>query len=227
MPADDRFMDKANLAKRSISPTTNAAMRHAQAHARSESPRPGWQTDSARSSGGRLHSPPPPGDRFAEDGTYLDLQHAYRRLNDEALAHSGGILETLPEKKGVLDAAGEHVKAASGETVTKDGGVRLQVDTIVDSSEEESPDEDSSSDGGDGGRGRPRKQRARGRGAHDEGDIVKKIERSLVGIDSGGGGKKGTSMLNPSRRNTPKSLLAAAEEERTYPTESTLIPLSL
>lgn len=218
---DDRF---GKLPKPSASPATIAALR---AKGRSTSPK-GWQTDSARSSSGRLSSPPPPDNRhsiISEDGTTIDLHNAYRRLNDEALASSGGILGSLPEKKAVLNAAGEHIRAGSGESITREGGIRLQKDydpgnerAIVDSSDDESTEgESTEGEDDEDGRRRGRRKKRTNRGSDSEEDSVKKIEgtmpgggnkvRSLLSIGSGSTKKKG-------EKGRPMSLLAAADEER-------------
>ncbi|KAF8428171.1 hypothetical protein EV426DRAFT_571509 [Tirmania nivea] len=229
---DDRF---GKFAKRSRSPTTNAAMRHAQAQAqRPTSPRPGWQSGSARSSTSRMSSPPPAESRYSitsEDGASVDLQHAYRRLDDNALAASGGILGSLPEKKAVVNSLGEYIRAGSGESLTKEGGIRLQKDYVsgderaaVDSSEEESTEGESTEGEGkfedeDGSkRGRSKKRENGGGGSDTEGDAVKKVEgtlsgggrriSSLLSIGSGSGKKK------KGDKKKPMSLLAAADEER-------------
>lgn len=227
--ADDRFLDMKG--KRTGSPTTNAALRHAQA--RSASPRPGWQSDSARSSSGRLSSPPPSSNRPAED--LPDMQHAYRRLNDKALASSGGVLGLLPEKKAIVTADGGHIRADPGETITTVGGVRLQKDygykpgeeiAVADSSDEEST-EDGDSTSGEGKsddedghtRGR-RKQRENGTSDSEE-DIVKKIASTLPGsgrkvssLLSIGSSSKKKAEKKKGEKKKPMSLLAAVDEER-------------
>lgn len=230
--ADDRFLDmKGKLGKRTGSPTTNAAMRHAQA--RSASPRPSWQSDSARSSSGRLSSPPPGSNRYGiatEELPNLDMQHAYRRLNDEALASSGGVLGSLPEKKTIVTADGGHIRVDPGESITTEGGVRLQKDyeykpgeetAVADSSDEESTEDGDStsgegkSDDEDGRRRGRRKQRAN-RASDSEEDIVKKIASTLPRS-----GRKVSSLLSigssskrKGEKKKPMSLLAAVDEER-------------
>lgn len=225
---DDRF---GKFAKRSGSPTANAAMRHAQ---RSTSPRPGWQSGSARSSTSRVSSPPPAERRYSiasEDGASVDLQHAYRRLDDNALAASGGILGSLPEKKAVLNSLGEYIRAGSGESLTKEGGIRLQKDydsgddrAAVDSSEEESSEGESTEGEGkfddeDGSKRGRSKKRENGDGGMDSENVaVKKVEgtlsgggrriSSLLSIGSGSGKKK------KGDKKKPMSMLAAADEER-------------
>lgn len=115
---------------RSGSPVSNAAMRHA---ARSVSPQPGH--GNARNSTGMLPliapsmGSSPKNTIITGNGVEIDLDRAYTRLTDEALANSGGVLQLLPEKKGVLDTtSGEFIKPGQGESVTGDGGVRLQKD---------------------------------------------------------------------------------------------------
>jgi len=224
---DDRF---GKLAKRSGSPTTNAAMRHAQ---RSASPRPGWQQGSARSSTSRVSSPPPAESRYSitSEDAPVDLQHAYRRLDDNALAASGGILGFLPEKKAVVNSLGEYIRAGSGESLTKEGGIRLQKDyesgderATVDSSEEESTDGESTEGEGkfddeDGSkRGRSKKRENGDGGSDSDDDAVKKVEGTLSG-----GGRRISSLLSigssgkkkkKGDKKKPMSMLAAADEER-------------
>lgn len=224
---DDRFSSIGS--RRSSSPATNAAFRHA---TRNGSPRRG--TDSARSSTGRLASPAPDARAYsigsADDGALVDLQHAYRALNDEALASSGGVLQNLPQKKDVLTVNGEHIRAGSGESLTREGGVRLQKDynfrpggetAIVDSSDEESTDDGETTSGEGKSEDEDGRRRGRSREKTDV-DLAQKVEGTL----DAGATKKIGSLLNigpSSSRKTagsakgPRktmSLLAAAEEER-------------
>ena len=219
------FIDSKGKIKRAGSPATNAAIR---AQLRSTSPIAGW-TDSARSSSGRLSSPPPAEHRYSlpPDDTLIDLSHAYARLNDEALSKSGGILGKLPEKKPILDSGGEHIRAGSGESITRDGGVRLRKDyhynsnaekAIADSSDDGTSD-DGESSGGEGksddddGSARGRRQsRADGESESDDGAPVRRPVSSLLNIGLPTPGKK----KSGEKKRVAQSLLAAAEEERTF-----------
>ncbi|EPS37321.1 hypothetical protein H072_9011 [Dactylellina haptotyla CBS 200.50] len=59
-----------------------------------------------------------------ENDTLIDLESAYRRLSDDALRNSGGSLANLPERGGTAN----HIRASSGESISRDGGVRLEKD---------------------------------------------------------------------------------------------------
>ncbi|RPB04035.1 hypothetical protein L873DRAFT_1800046 [Choiromyces venosus 120613-1] len=124
--------------RRSLSPISNAALHHMQ---RSASP---------RSSSGRLTSPSPIvrnqiSNQITNDaGVPIDLDHAYAKLSDDALARSGGVLGMLPERRPVTTFEGEYVRAGTGESLTSEGGVRLQKDyghvdehAVIDSSDED------------------------------------------------------------------------------------------
>lgn len=166
---------------------------------------------------------------LTEHGQLVDLDTAYAKLNDEALYSSGGILGTLPERKPILDSEGQHVLASSGETVTSDGGLRLQKDLVDEEAIVYSSDDDSSDDESPGtddeeeNRGRTGERR-RTRSLVDEENNTRtdnpdrEIKSMLdIGIEPGGPrkstGKKATK--GPGHRKT-MSLLAAAEEERAY-----------
>ncbi|KAI5809757.1 hypothetical protein DFH27DRAFT_629059 [Peziza echinospora] len=218
------FIDSKGKIKRAGSPATNAAIR---AQLRSTSPIAGW-TDSARSSSGRLSSPPPENRYSLPPDDTLDLTHAYARLNDEALSKSGGILGKLPEKKPVLDSGGEHIRAGSGESITRDGGVRLRKDyhynsnaekAIADSSDDGTSDDGESSGGeeksdDDDGSARGRRQsRPDGESESDSGATARKPVSSLLNIGLSSSGKSGKKKSGEKKR-VAQSLLAAAEEER-------------
>jgi hypothetical protein len=163
---------------------------------------------------------------MSENGAVIDLDYAYARLNDQALASSGGALASLPDRKPVTDKQGNAVRAGSGESITMDGGVRLQKDlasderAIVDSTDEEpSEGEDSGGSYGDvGDRGRPG---IRGRRPASLIDLASEPSsrgnstdrESNARVDPGGGKKKKTKKKNQKakpktgRKNT--SLLAA------------------
>lgn len=171
-----------------------------------------------------------------ESGSKIDLDYAYARLNDSALAASGGTLASLPGRKPITDKNGELVTAGTGESLTQDGGVRLQMDlasderAIVDSSDEEdSTEEDDSGEAYSDEEGRGRTS-LRGRKspslielASEPSSRGNSTDRdSNVGVDPGGGkkkkkgkkGKKGEDATTPGGKRKIMSLLGAAEEER-------------
>lgn len=168
---------------------------------------------SSRISGGRSGSPgsslntnsmnlmPTPNKYITDSGKVVDMTLAYRRLSDAALLRSGGDLAALPTRKD-SDPSNGTVKAP-------DGGVRLTEDyyahreDAVESSDEESAD---TSEGEGWG-----KQKIRGR------------RRTRKGSE-------GQSRDSDNDRKPPRSLLAAAEEERkevtsTYKVRSLLDPV--
>ena len=122
------------------------------------------------------------------DGRVLDMNSAYRRLSDGNLALSGGSLSMLSEK-------GRRGRQKSGDSIAE-GDTRLEKDyvpvegedVVVDSSEEEEHTSDE-----DGHRGR------------------KKGDKDT---DGGGKDSKSPGMGRAEGPRTPRSLLAAAEEER-------------
>ncbi|KAI5789031.1 hypothetical protein EDC01DRAFT_123843 [Geopyxis carbonaria] len=202
------------------------------------------RSQSPRGSSARLASPAPieTGNRLvSENGELIDLDHAYARLTDDALARSGGMLGNLPERRPVLDSQGEYVRAGTGESVTRDGGLRLQKD--IDPNEKvtgDSTEEDSSED--DSGRSLSEEEERRGRtglrsprsaqslveAASEPGSRGNSSDRDInnlvgLGVDPGGGKKKrgphnklmdATRGANYMNKRKPRSLLAAAEEER-------------
>jgi len=209
--------------QRSKSPLANPMFSH---HGRAASP--------AASSAGRVASPSRTNEQhvlIGEQGTMIDPDTAYARLNDDALAKSGGALAKLPERRPVTDKRGEVVTAGTGESLTRDGGVRLQKDiasderAIVDSSDEEfSEEEDSGGSYSDEeNRGRSGERVAQRASlielASEPSNHGNSADRgSNVGVDPGGGkkkkkGKKTSQKGMPSGKKT-FSLLAAAEEER-------------
>lgn len=122
------------------------------------------------------------------DGRVLDMNSAYRRLSDGNLALSGGSLSTLSEK-------GRKGRQKSGDSIAE-GDARLEKDYVpvegddaaVDSSEEEVDTSDE-----DGHRGRKKSAK------DTEGAST---ESTNLGMGRADGPR------------TPRSLLAAAEEER-------------
>lgn len=212
---------------RSKSPLANSMFSH---HGRAASP--------GASSTGRVASPNRPNEPHvlvSEKGTVIDLDTAYARLNDDALAKSGGALAKLPERRPVTDKQGDVVKAGTGESLTRDGGVRLQKDlesderAIVDSTDDESSEEEDSggSYSDEENRGRSGERVARKAPslielASEPSSRGNSTDReSNVGVDPGGGKKKKKGK-KAAQKGTPAgkksfSLLAAAEEERTDP----------
>jgi len=122
------------------------------------------------------------------DGRILDMNSAYRRLSDGNLALSGGSLSTLSEK-------GRRGRQKSGDSIAE-GDARLEKDyvpveggdVVVDSSEEDGHTSDE-----DGHRGRKK---------GDKDAEGTSTESKTVGMGRAEGPR------------TPRSLLAAAEEER-------------
>ena len=133
--------------------------------------------------------------KFVTDsGQEIDLNNAYRRLSDAALLRSGGSLSTLGERK-----LSDSIK---GESSAPDGGTRMQKDVLGEAEEEaiDSTDDETDSDESflDEARSKkPRRGRGRTRNSKDLGD------------EDGNAG--------PGNENDkPKSLLAAAEDERKF-----------
>ncbi|KAH0544371.1 hypothetical protein FGG08_001512 [Glutinoglossum americanum] len=155
---------------------------------------------------------PTPGKSVLDSGEVVDLNNAYSRLSDAALAKSGGSLSHLPAR-----APGHHIRADSGEMISPSGVIRLAKDSdeeVVLGSSEEETDSGEGSSGGEAWaseerRGRNRDLNKIGRGTSDadweDSDDGSGPRKGEAGV--GGGGA-----TNPSRK--PLSLLAAAEEER-------------
>lgn len=138
-----------------------------------------------------LNLAPPSGKLVTDNGKLIDMDSAYKRLSDTALAGSSGSLSNLAR--------------GSAESISEDGDVRLEKDYIeggengsgtIDTSEEEIDDTSSGEDdpGTHRGRRRSRKKLTDSSTAseHSEGE----------GSDVVAGGAE------------PQSLLEAAEEER-------------
>ncbi|KAL7266389.1 hypothetical protein RUND412_011066 [Rhizina undulata] len=222
---------RGSLARRSMSPATNAALRHAD---RSASP---------MSANGRLSSPPPTRHQITtNNGAVLDLDRAYAMLTDHHLSRSGGVLESLPERKPIKTSDGEHIRLGSGESLTKEGGVRLQKDydyvfgadetgAADSSTEEDSTELESNASHSGGSEEEERRGRTRSASTDDVAGRRTRSEsaeydiRSMLGIEADPGGdfgrkKKGKKVGIDARKDmgsmtkTSMSLLAAAEEER-------------
>ncbi|KAK6330122.1 hypothetical protein TWF730_004622 [Orbilia blumenaviensis] len=94
-------------------------------HNRSASPHAGNLSLSPLSSPPlNMNMIPPARTLITENDTLIDLESAYRRLSDDALRNSGGSLATLPERGGTAG----NIRASSGESISRDGGVRLEKD---------------------------------------------------------------------------------------------------
>ncbi|CAA9956459.1 hypothetical protein P3342_000084 [Pyrenophora teres f. teres] len=158
------------------------------ARSKSGSPGPGRSASPAT----RMLSPTPPTsaspNTFVTDsGKRIDMDTAYRKLSDSALARSEGGLSSLPNRKGS--------DPAKGTTAAPGGGVRLATDDDgEDSPAVESSDNGSDSSDWEDGWSGGTKKRERGR---------QRSRKSSVGTDS-----MGREVI------TAKSLLAAAEQER-------------
>jgi len=126
---------------------------------------------------------------IADSGQLIDISNAYRRLSDVALLKSGGSLSQLPARKDY--------NKDTGEQIAPDGGVRLAKDYQHPTEDEDaiatSDEEDSSSD-------ELLSENLRGRGR------TRKGSNEAVEDDEA------------TEQRKPKSLLAAAEQERTFPT---------
>jgi hypothetical protein len=123
---------------------------------------------------------------ITDSGKRIDLDTAYRKLSDSALARSEGGLSSLPNRKGS--------DPSKGTATAPGGGVRLATDDDgEDSAAVESSDNNSDSSDWDDGWNKTKKDE-RGR------------QRSRK--TSGGTDSMGRDII------TAKSLLAAAEQER-------------
>ncbi|RYN19451.1 hypothetical protein AA0113_g11387 [Alternaria arborescens] len=154
---------------------------------KSGSPGPGRSASPAT----RMLNPTQPASKSSntfvtDSGKSIDMDQAYRKLSDSALARSEGGLSSLPNRKGV-----DPVK---GTATAPGGGVRLATDDDGDDSAavESSDNASDSSDWDDGWKKTKPKERGRQRS-----------RKSSGGTDS-----MGREVI------TAKSLLAAAEQER-------------
>jgi hypothetical protein len=136
---------------------------------------------------------PTPGVFVSETGKVIDLNNAYRRLSDANFLKSGGEhLKSVPSQKQEARR-----RVSSGEILSPSGDLRLgkdyPEDEELEGAIESSDDERTSDDEAWGMRGRERRR--------------KKTDKSEETEDSEND--------QPGRPRRPKSLLAAAEEERT------------
>ncbi|KAF3905406.1 hypothetical protein ABW21_db0208291 [Orbilia brochopaga] len=198
-----RQMRLGTSARRSDSPSMH--------HTRSASPSAGNLSLSP------LSSPPlsintigPVRTLITENDTVIDLDSAYRRLSDDALRNSGGSLANLPERGGVA----ANIRASSGESIARDGGVRLEKDLtfmLGDDGREvavESSDDSDYSSEEDTEQFRGRRVEKPGLGETGSLEIQLSQPKTNLGSD-----QTQSSKTETPRRKT-MSLLAAAEEER-------------
>jgi len=121
----------------------------------------------------------PAGRQLLGEALDIDINNAYRRLSDAALARSGGSLSELGRRKKSADDAAGSGRLAK-DYLSPDG------DLLV---------EDSSEDNGSS--------------SEDEGERGRKAARSFSSAN-----QQSTGSTSPETTRTPRSLLAAAEEER-------------
>ncbi|TKA79956.1 hypothetical protein B0A49_02174 [Cryomyces minteri] len=156
---------------------------------------PGYRQGSGGLNTNSMNLQKTPGMYVSGSGKTIDINNAYRRMSDAAFMRSGGSLSSLPTRKGS--------DPAKGEMEAPGGGVRLQKDYYADEGEEDAVE---SSDEGDyegdtsGAESNSTEKRGRGRTP---------LRRTT---DGGPGSEESASPAGHLR--TPKSLLAAAEEDR-------------
>ena len=139
--------------------------------------------------------------KFVTDsGQEIDLNNAYRRLSDAALLRSGGSLSTLGERK-----LSDSIK---GESAAPGGGMRMQKEVLGEAEEEavDSTDDEADSDESFLDEAWSKNHR-RGR----------RRTRNSKSLDDEEGS---TSPGNENHQ--PKSLLAAAEDEREFSSSNTI-----
>lgn len=124
-----------------------------------------------------------------DSGNVVDMNHAYRKMSDSALIRSGGALANLPIRKGS--------DPSKGEALAPGGGVRLATDDFGDDEDAIESSDDTESDGSSDGEGwGSQKRRGRQRTRQDDGEGEEEEEEEDIDRDE------------------PRSLLAAAEDER-------------
>lgn len=126
------------------------------------------------------------------DGTVIDMNSAYRRLSDANLARSIGGLSSLSHKS-------QRRRTNSGDAILSEesGGGRLEKEYMGDDALEDSSDEDGQRSSDDeGSRGRQKEK--------DKEDHDRHPESQTIGMGRAKGPR------------TAQSLMAAAEEERTF-----------
>lgn len=122
----------------------------------------------------------------SDSGQLIDMSNAYRRLSDAALLKSGGSLSQLPARKDYNKETGEQIGPDGGVRLAKDYQHPANDDDAIETSDEENSSSDDILNENLRGRGRTRK------GSHEAADDDEVEKRK------------------------PKSLLAAAEQERTF-----------
>lgn len=154
-------------------------------------------------------------------GKVIDMSTAYRKLNDAALLNASGGLSSLPS-----NAAPGSITTGKGELLSPSGEPRLQKDYYPAEGDEDEVGESSEEDEHLGGSSDehwvPTGTRGRRRGRQLQG-----TEEGNVGIEGQDLGSHDTEGMvglgkTPGPRK-PKSLLAAAEEERKAPTSYTYL----
>ena len=154
--------------------------------AKSGSPGPGRSASPGGPKFNTINLKSDPNKFVTDSGKVIDMSNAYRRLSDAALLRAGGGLGALPVRKGS--------DPTKGETLAPGGGVRLAKDDssndegVIDSSEDDDSDGSLNANGWG-------TQKRRGRRRTRTGDINEK---------------------HGNERREPKSLLAAAEDERRF-----------
>lgn len=123
---------------------------------------------------------------ISDSGQLIDMDNAYRRLSDAALLKSGGSLSQLPTRKDYNKVTGEQLAPGGGVRLAKD--YQPPDEDAIQSSDEADEDTDED-DAGESRRGRGR---------------TRKGSNEQDGDDDEEGAEK----------RKPKSLLAAAEQER-------------
>jgi len=122
----------------------------------------------------------------SDSGQLIDMSNAYRRLSDAALLKSRGSLSQLPARKDYNKDTGEQIAPDGGVRLAKDYHHPIEDEDAIESSDEE----DTSSDElpGENRRGRGRTRKGSNEAVEDD---------------------------EAAEKRKPKSLLAAAEQERT------------
>lgn len=170
----------------------------------SPSPRLGNRSQSPGLNTNSFNLMPLPGKFVTDSGKVIDMNNAYRRLSDANLLRAGSNLSSA-----TIKSPATRTRLGSGKVLSPTGELRLQKDYYNDDEAGEaieSSEEDYTSDDESWGpsprslRGRRRSRTKKSAGGEDSDDEY----YGPVGMGSNGG------------RKAPKSLLAAAEEERRF-----------
>lgn len=124
---------------------------------------------------------------ISDSGHVIDMHNAYRRLSDAALLKSGGSLSQLPTRKDYNKDTGEQIAPDGGVRLAKDYQPPDLEDAIQSSDDEDEETDDELAGESRRGRGRTRK------GSNEQDEVVDE---------------------ESAEKRKPKSLLAAAEQER-------------